>query len=196
MPRFQPRRGQGELVYVEPSSVKALQRLAGEFKKASNGKALKKELTTEIKKATKPLEQDIKANARNMAFKGSGNGARARRTAGVTRTGRTRKGKGLRDSLVAGVKTEVSYRAGAGAGVRIRLKSSDAEINRLGRTLNTRGYIRHPLFGDEDHWYNTTSSNARDWFWKPVPKHRANVTRGVKRAIDRALDKIAKDIGR
>lgn len=188
------RASKGDLVYVEPRSVKALQDLAKEFKQRGDGKALKKELNAEIKKATKPLEQAIKANARGLEFTGSGSGQRARRTAGVTRTGRARKGKGLRQSLEAGVKTEISYRAGAGAGVRIRLKSPDAEVNRLGSALNRRGFIRHPLFGNTDHWYNTQSRNGKDWFFSPVSTHRDDVVRGVKAAVDRMLNRLAKDI--
>ena len=185
----------GDLVYIEPSSVKALQRVARELKERGDGKALKKELNAEIKEATRPLERAIKANARGLEFRGTSRGERARRTAGVTKTGRARRGKGLRESLEQGIKTEVSYRAGAGAGVRIRLKSSDAEVNRLGSALNRRGKIRHPLFGNTDHWFDTVASNGKDWFWSPVAEHRDDVVRGVKKAVDRMLDKLARDIG-
>jgi hypothetical protein len=204
------RAAKGDLVYIEPKSVKALQDLAKEFKQRGDGKALKKELNREIKAATKPLEAAIKANARGMEFANKGlraegikrdgsfefSSTRSRRTAGVTKTGRERRGKGLRQSLEQGVKTEVSYRAGPGAGVRIRLKSSDPEINQLGRILNRRGFIRHPLFGDTDHWFNTTARNGKDWFFSPVEKRRDDVVRGVKEAVDRMLNRLAKDIGR
>ncbi len=195
------RTGQSELVYVEQSSVRAIQDMAREFKKRGNGKALQKRLNTQIKAATKPLEADIKANARGMQFRGTSAGQRARRTEGVTKTGRKRKGMGLRDALVKGIKTEISYRQSAGAGVRIRLKSSDTEINQLGRTLNRRGFIRHPTrtgyrFSKQgEKWANTAATNARDWFWSPVPKHRAKVTNGVKDAVDDMLDELARDIG-
>jgi len=185
-----------DLVYIEPSSVKKLQNLGAEFKRAgANGKELRKELNAAIKKATGPLERDIKSNARGLTFTGSGSGGRARRTAGVTKTGRTRKGKGLRQSLEQGIKTEVSYRQGAGAGVRIRLKSSDAEVNRLGAALNRRGKIRHPLVGNTDHWFDTVASNGKGWFWKPVDKHRPAVVRDVKAAVDAMLQKLARRVG-
>lgn len=183
-----------QLVYVEPQSVRALQDLARTFRTHADGKALKKELNKRIKDATKPIVSDMQANARSLAFT-KNSGARARRTAGLTKTGRVRKGKGLRTSLAAGIKTEISYRSGAGAGVRIRLKSSDTEVNQLGAALNRRGKIRHPLFGNTDYWYDTTASNAKDWFYRPVDKHRAQVVAGVKEAIDDTLRQIARDIG-
>ena len=187
--------GKQELVYIEPSSVKALQRLARELKERGDGKEVKKRLNRAIKDATAPLERDIKDNARGLTFTGRGSGDRARRTATVTKTGRQRKGIGLRDAMVKGIKTEISYRAGAGAGVRIRLKSSDADVNRIGRAINRRGKVRHPVFGDRENWADTIATNGKDWFYGPVPKHRDDVTREVKRAIDAELNKLARDIG-
>ena len=196
-----PKGSKQDLVYIEPSSVKAIQDLAREFKKRGDGGALKERLNEEIKKATEPLEAEIKANARGLAFKGTSAGQRERRTTTVSEKGRKRKGIGLRDAMAKGTKTEISYRQGAGAGVRIRLKSSDTSVNVIGRAINRRGKVRHPTrtgkrFSKQgSKWADTVATNGKDWFYGPVPKHRASVTAGVKRAVDDMLKSLARSIG-
>jgi hypothetical protein len=186
-------KGKGpSLVYIEPSSVKGLQEYARLLKGREGGAKLRKDLRRAIERETRPLVDDMKAEAEGLQFKGTASGQRASRTASLTKTGKVRKGTGLglRQAMSRGIKTETSISTGNGAGVRIRLKSNDPDVNRLGRSLNSRGKVRHPTrtgprFSQQgDKWADTVAADGKGWFYRPVDKHRPKVTAGVRRVIE------------
>jgi hypothetical protein len=184
------------VVYIEERSLKNFQRAQAEISKRGDGKELRKLLNKEIREATAPLVREMKQNAGSMNFKSSSNrsGQRAKRTAGTTKSGRVRKGKGLRQSLGAGIATEIDR--GRFPGVRIRLKSKEPDVNALGKALNYQGRIRHPLFGNTDHWFVTNTTNGEGWFTKPAQRRHKEILGRVNKAVDKMLNDLAKDMGR
>lgn len=190
-----PRNGQ-PLVYVDESSVKSLQALQATLASRADGKELNKALNKELSKIGQDIRNAQRANAKGLSFSRSGNTgtSRARRTQGVTASGRTRKGKGLRQELAAS--TRVQIRKGSGAGVRIIQNSTDPDVNKIGRRLNRRGKVRHPLFGNKEHWYDTTATNGTDWFWSPFADRQDAVRREIAAILDKWTRNLAQDINR
>lgn len=187
-------KGKGQdLVYIEPTSVKALQHLAAELGKAGNGKELKKALNKRLRTAVEPMRKEQQAAARGLQFK-STTSRRAKRTAGVTATGRARKGKGLRQEMAQTIRTTVSN--GRYAGVRVQQRSTDTDVNRIAKALNKSGKVRHPLFGDTNHWYDTSAPNAKGWFYEAFDRRGREITGEVRKVLDSELEALARRIGR
>ena len=187
-------KGKGQdLVYVDPNSVKALQKVAAELSSRADGKALKKELNKRLRTAVEPMRKDQQQAARDLAFSNKPS-RRARRTAGVTATGRARKGKGLRQEMAQTIRTTVS--TGKYAGVRVQQRSTDRDVNRIAKALNRQGKVRHPLFGDTNHWYDTVAANAKGWFYAPFDRRSRQVTDEVRQVLDQQMKDLARDISR
>lgn len=188
------RKSDRDLVYVEPSSVRALQRAAEEIASRGDGKDRKKRLNAALRQAVDPMRKDQQAAARGLNFGSNRSSARARRTAGVTKTGRARKGKGLRQEIAQTIRTTIS--TGRYAGVRVQQRSRDRSVNGIAKSINRRGYVRHPLFGDKGHWYNTTATNGVGWFYQPFERRGPAIVNDVKRVLDKELADLARDISR
>lgn len=199
------------LVYIEESSVKKLQAVQAELAKRADGKELAKALNKELSLAGRKIRDAQRKNAKALNFtRTSTSGtSRAKRTAGTTRTGRARKGKGLRQELAAS--TRVQIRKGASAGVTILQNSTDKDVNKIGRRLNRRGKVRHPLFGmkapsgnlrqrvqdrKRQYWFDTTATNGTDWFWSAFAERRDDVREQVNAVLDRWTRDLARDIDR
>ncbi len=182
------------LVYIDQKGVKDLQALQGEIKKLADAPARRKALNKRLSQRVKPIITDQRAAANGITFSSTENrgSRRAKRSAGVTKTGRARKGKGLRQQLASSIRLQVTQ--GKYAGIIIRQNSSDKDVNKIGRRLNYKGFIRHPLFGDKDHWYNTQTSNGVDWFWNPFNKRRGELRAAIKEVLDEELREVAKRI--
>lgn len=177
-------RREDSLVYIDPRSVKELQALGKALAAKADGKALKKALTKELKAATKPMVTEMQANARALAFASTSTrtGQRARRTAGVTKTGRTKRGIGLRDAMAKSIKTEVLYGA-TSAGIRVRSRSTAEGVNGIARQINRLGKVRHPVFGNREKWADTLTRNGKGWFTRAGDKHQDDVVAGVKKVL-------------
>jgi hypothetical protein len=185
------------LVYVDPDSVKALQDLSKVIRASADRKELTKALNKEIRKAAEPMRADIATAAEKLTFRSTSKAgaSRARRTGRTLKSGKFKAGRGLRKSISIGVRTQISTGANT-AGVRVRLASKDPEVNLLGKRLNQKGRIRHPLFGDKDHWYETTATGSRNWFYDAAYPHRELVSRRIRKVLSDWTTDLARRIDR
>jgi hypothetical protein len=192
--------GSAAFVYVDEKSVKDLQAIGAHLKSVSDPshrKALTKQLGQEIREAAEPMRRDIAQAARDLKFERTSRAgaSRSRREGRVLKSGRFKAGRGLRDGIAQGIRTQINMGRTA-AGVRIRLASKDPVINRLGKVVNNKGKIRHPLFGDTEHWYDTQTTNGRGWFYNAAYPHRRATEVRVRRVLDKWVDDIARGITR
>lgn len=135
-----------------------LERVARELKAAGN-EGLKKELRAGLRAATDPLKPKIRASA----------------AAALPHRG------GLA-ALVA--RSPMSVRTGLGSNPSVRLVMSNKhDIKRM-----NAGTVRHPLFGNRQHWY--TQAVTPGWFERPVQADLPQVRDAVNKAIQRTLDNI------
>lgn len=130
------------------------------LKKAGNGKELRKELNSGITKAVRPLRKDVRAHARSTLPK----------SGGLAR-------------LISRQPIRVRKRtAGRMAGVRV-VSTSEHDIYEL----DSRGRLRHPLFGNRDWWYQQLV--RRGWFTDPMlrgaPKARREILHVIRRVARR-----------
>ena len=123
-------------------------------------------------------------------FSGNRSGqSRAKRDARVLKSGKKKLARGLREEMAFGVRTQID-RSKYSAGVRIRMASKLSDVNRLAKLVNNKGFIRHPLFGNKDRYYTTTTTNGRNWFYTAaLPKLPA-----VRDAVAQTLDEYARKI--
>lgn len=185
-------KGDSSLVYVEEDSVRKLQAVDRALRTLSteHRKTIVREMNKAIKASTKKTENDIKSAAENLQFKPSGSSglgtgkSRAERSAKYTKTGKYKLGRGLRQEMAFGVRTQMD-RSKYSAGIRIRMASKLPDVNRLAKLSNNRGYIRHPLFGNKKYWYETQVTGGKDWFTKAA----APSLPGVRREVASTLDK-------
>jgi len=192
--------GSAAFVYVDEKSVKDLQAIGAYLKSVSDPshrKALTKQLGQEIREAAEPMRRDIAQAARDLKFERTSRAgaSRSRREGRTLKSGRFKAGRGLRDGIAQGIRTQINMGRTA-AGVRIRLASKDPVINRLGKVVNNKGKIRHPLFGDTEHWYDTQTTNGRGWFYNAAYPHRRATEVRVRRVLDKWVDDIARGITR
>ena len=61
------------------------------------------------------------------------------------------------------------------------------------RLLNRGLGVRHPLFGNRDHWYTTPVPAARGWFDDTLTREAPAVRRELEKARQRVLDKIVSE---
>ena len=136
-----------------------LKRLAAAAKEAGRND-LRKELLADFRKNGKPVVEDVKASAAETLPRSGG-------LAGI----------------VAASKITVRTRTG-GKQVGVRITGAGAApLKRL-----NAGNLRHPLFGDRQHWYG---QNVRaGWFDRPIEKHEAAFRGGCLDAIDRVGRKL------
>jgi len=184
----------GSLIYVDKASVLKLQHVAKAIKAQGDSKALTKMLNAEIREAVKPLLTDLQQAARGVTIQGGGEGPsrQARRTGRTLKSGKFKSGRGLRESVSFGLRTQISKGANTAA-VRIRLASKDPAVNRLGKRME-KGSIRHPLFGNRDRWYVTRTSKG--WFYGTAKGQLPIVQKRVERVLDKFTADLAHKVDR
>jgi len=194
-----------KFVEIDPKSIKALREVQAEIAKRADGKALTRKLNKKLSAAAKRIQAEQRRNAGDLDFESSSSGSsgtsrfnRTQRTAGVTAKGKKRQGRGLRAEIAATIRVKISKdnKGGSGSGVRIVQSSGDKDVNKIAKRLNRKGFVRHPLFGDKEHWYNTKAANGTDWFWQPFADQRDNVRREIGEALDEFARDLARDIDR
>jgi hypothetical protein len=187
------------LVYVDEKSVRDLQNLAKAFKAQSDKRPspLTKMLNKEIRDAAEPMRADIATAAEKLTFQRTSKqgGSRARRTGRTLKSGKFKAGRGLRKSIAVGVRTQISTGRNT-AGVRVRLASKDPEVNLLGKRLNQKGAIKHPLFGKGPAIYETRATGSKGWFYSAAAPHRKIVSKRIQRVLDTWTRKMASEISR
>lgn len=146
---------------IEVRGAEQLDRIGRRFKEAGE-KELRKELLAGIRKSNKPTISAIRANARGS----------------LPRRG------GFADQVAA---SRIATRT------RLVGKSAGVQIRALGmynlRQLN-RGRLRHPLFGNREHWYEQQIEPG--WFSEPIEKDAPRIRADIEAAMQDVARKIEK----
>jgi hypothetical protein len=126
------------------------------------GKGLRRELYKSVNRATKPLKQEAKAEARKVLPK-----------------------RGKLNQLVSrsnlSTKTKLT---GSQVGVKITAKKTE-HIDRI-----DQGSVRHPLFGNRRHWYGQKVREG--WFTRPMERGATRTGREILKAVDKTIKQIEK----
>lgn len=183
------------LVYVDERGVRQLQNAAAKMKASGQSKELTKMLNKRIRTATKPIETDLKNAAKNLTFVSTSRkgGSRANRNSRKLKSGKWKQGRGLREDMAFGIKTRVDKGTNS-AGVRILEANPKTEVNRIARAINSKGQVRHPLFGNKNHWYMTKTSNGKGWFDNTGQRQMSHVRETVNAVVVDFTNEIARKI--
>ena len=100
------------LVYVDERGVRQLQNAAAKMKATGQSKELTKMLNKRIRVATKPIETDLKNAAKDLTFVSTSRkgGSRGNRSGRTLKSGKFKRGRGLREEMQFGIKTRVDER--------------------------------------------------------------------------------------
>jgi len=183
------------LVYIDEKGLKQLQHAQQMIAKTANSKELTKRLNAKIRVAAKPIETDLKKAARDIEFKSTARkgGSRANRGSRKLKSGKWKQARSLRAEMDFGIKTKISKSASS-AGVRILENNPKTEVNRIARAINSKGQVRHPLFGNKDYWYMTKTVNGKGWFDKTGQRHIPHVRAYVNTIVRDFSDDLARKI--
>lgn len=149
---------------------------------------IRKTLNREIKTATKPVEDAMKAAILGIESRGvRGGGGRQREAAGTTASGRLPTTTGLRAVTAKALQTKITYR-GTGAGVRIRVDTSKMPDNQRSMPAKmNEGRVRHPIMGRRNGpWVDQTFSPA-GWFDRSARRHGPAAVDRIETAANRAI---------
>lgn len=95
------------------------------------------------------------------------------------------------------VKQRVQVKTGNDPGVTIAVPYGRRGAGGLGATnarlLNTRGQLRHPLYGNRERWYTTDAPAALGWFDQTYSSQAPSVLPGIERAVERVVEKIVRE---
>ena len=184
------------LVYVEEDGLKALQRAQQQLQKSAQSRELTAMLNKRIRTAAEPIKTDMKNTAEKITFTSTSRAGATRSKRNRTqnkKSGKWKNAKGLRQEMSTGIKIRIDKGANS-AGVRILEANASTEVNRLARAINSKGRIRHPLFGDKNHWYMTKTSNGQGWFDNAGRSHLPKVTADIKAVVVDFTNEIARKI--
>jgi hypothetical protein len=138
-----------------------LSRLAVRLKDAGRND-LRKELLASIRTATKPTIAEVRASALD-----------------------TLPSRGGLAALIAASRMSTETRlSGKRVGVRLRARNA-RNIRRM-----DKGRLRHPLFGNEKHWF--TQSIPSGWFSEPIEKAAPEIRWEIGKGMARVTNKIAR----
>ena len=185
-----------DLIYVEEAGLKALQHAQNELKKSAESRQLTTMLNKRIRVAADPIKTDLKNTAEKITFTSTSRAgaSRSRRNRKQNKkSGKWKNAKGLRQEMSTGIKIRIDKGANT-AGVRILEANASTEVNRLARAINSKGRIRHPLFGDKNHWYMTKTSHGLGWFDNAGRSHLPKVTADIKAVVVDFTNEIARKI--
>lgn len=135
----------------------------GRALKQVGDRELRKELLAALRAATKPMKEAVQASAReNLPSRG-----------------------GFADLVAASRFTTKNRLSGKNVGMRFEAKNRH-EIKAL-----DRGRLRHPLYGNKEHWYTQTVTAG--WFSTPIEEMsqeiRVEVSEALARVAEKFLDK-------
>jgi hypothetical protein len=149
---------------------KALTRVAQALREEADGKALRKDLTRELRQAVQPAVVELRASIRSAPSRN------------VTPT------VPLRAAIARGIVPQVRTTGKqTGVSVRVRQTTQVRGFTNAGRRFNRRSF-RHPVFGNRSVW--VTQVGKPYWFDEPMNRRR-NEMRGA--ALD-AIEDMAKRI--
>jgi hypothetical protein len=144
-------------------------REVGRALKAAGDGGLRRELLAGIRKAGKPVVDDVKAGG--LATIPSRGGLAKRVASGI----------GVRTSL-----------GGRGAGVRI-VRSSGI-YRGAAWSLDTAGIVRHPVWGNRSAWAVTSAPGARGWFTEEIASRADTFRDGIEEVLADTANKIARSV--
>lgn len=64
------------------------------------------------------------------------------------------------------------------------------------RLANRTGQVRHPLYGDRNHWYNTPVPRAQGWFDNTHAENAPLALPGIDRALQNVADQVVREVAR
>jgi hypothetical protein len=157
---------------IKPEQLVALGRA---LKAEEDGKQLKKDLLRNLRKALKPVQDEVKREINSMSSHGGSHGMALRRT--VAR------------KVV--VQTRMSGRS---AGVKLIAKKTPGirDFRNAPKRLNSKKGWRHPVFGDREDWRQ--QMGKPDWFDGPVRARRSEFRKAVKEVLDEMADRIKRRV--
>lgn len=135
--------------------------------RAIDDKLLRQELYRGINRATKPMKDDAKANARRVLPHRGGLGDFVAKTSLTTRT-----------------------RGGQNPGVRIVARKTKKGGKKSDLDRIDRGQVRHPVFGNRKVWVQQDVTPG--WFTKPMERGADPVRRALLDVLDDVKRKVAK----
>jgi hypothetical protein len=164
------------VVRIDDSDLKAaMNHLALAFKKSSDGKRLKRELSKQLRKLMKPLVAERKAAVLRLPSKGHA-------------------GPSMRQAIAKQTRAAIRY-SGRSTGVSViqRGRSMPRDFNMAGRAFNREvGWNPTNLAGVQTH----QEMRPTQWFDDQVKADRSRVRRDIIQAIGDMSDKMADDIRR
>lgn len=149
-----------------------LQALAKAMRAEEDGKALRKDLSRELKEILAPAVADAKSAANAMP------------SAGLAHDGEP-----LRAAIAKRISGEVRM-TGRATGVRVkaRRKGMPRGFEHAPKRTNAAGGWRHPVFGNKDVWVQ--QAGDPHWFDDALRDHKAPAQRAVVDALDRMRRRI------
>lgn len=152
---------------------RAFQEVSRRLMAEATGKRLRRDLGKELRKAAQPIVMDARTNILGMPS--SARGARIP----------------LRATIAREVKVQTRW-SGRNTGVRIRVgkRKMPRGFRNAPKRLNSGRGWRHPVFGDLETWVQ--QSGRPSWFHDATRSHRPEVRRAVLRAMNAAVERIAK----
>lgn len=156
-------------MHIEVTGADQLRAVSRQLRTQADAKAMKRDLTRELKRSTQPAVLAVKAAARNLPARGP-------------------KSTGLRRRMAAATGAQVRT-SGRSPGVKVRISK-----RRLGaqaapaRMLDRVGW-RHPVYGT-DRW--VTQRGVLDWFERVNRAQGPKVRAGCKAVLDRLERKLAR----
>lgn len=164
--------------------------LNAKFRKAANGKDVRRALTKSLQASAKPAVRDVKEAVLKVQSRGvSGGGSKRREASYRIRhpKGRVR-AFGLRQTVSRLVTSRMKY-SGIKVGLEVRVNAREMpnKQRRLPYYLDGQGRWRHPLFGDRDKWYGQT---GQPYFEKTLKQHTPRVRQDAVDAVTTALKEL------
>lgn len=156
-------------------SAQRLEEVISALRYESDGKQLRKDMTTNLRAAVAPAVPVMRSQLMSMGGHGTATPA-------------------LRTTIASRIRVAVRG-TGARAGVRVS----------VGRTPQIRGFrnapkrlnredFRHPVFGNREKW--VTQRGAPGWFDDPLRERRDEMRAAVERAVEDMSQRIARRAGR
>lgn len=177
-------------ISISASNAKAYRDLAKALRKAGK-KDLRSKLRKKIVEAGRPVVDEVRAAVRDVQVtsRGGGRKQRAKFNVGRASTARAkasagRRGSGLRDSIAAATRLQITAK-----GVRFSVNSArlPPDQRHLPRHLDNPKGWRHPVFGDRETW---VGQQGRPYFAVTIKKRAP----AFRRAILNAMEEIRRDL--
>jgi len=135
------------------------------LKYEDNGKALRRDLTKEMKRAVQPAVGEIRSGLMGMSTSGLDSAA-----------------PGLRTSVLRKLKTEVKTSGAPRVRVKIGKKGMPRKFANAPKRLNALKGWRHPVFGNREVWVHQIGEP--DFFDRPLRQRRGEMRKAIMDAVE------------